>query len=380
MGQWAEELRRRAEEVLPEAVARYVAQGADEEVTAAEAVAAWRSYRVRGRVLRDVSSVDVSTTAFGSAVRAPIVIAPTTLQRQAHERGEAAMAEGAAAAGALLCVSSNAGLPFAAVNDGLAAGAAAGPAAGLDLSGPSGRPPGWWVQVYVQRDRGRTAELLARAVEAGATAVVVTVDTPVVAAKREGQVSVWDLVPDDHLHANEPIGPGGHREVEKAMDLAPDDIGWLASTAGLPVIVKGVLHPADARLAVAAGARGVWVSAHGGRQLDRSLASAHALREVASAAHEAAVGPRAAPPATVLVDGGLRSGLDIVVALALGADLVAVGRPAFWALAADGPAGVVRLVAELSDELTEAMRLAGARSIAEIPALDLLAEGWASSP
>ena len=154
------------------------------------------------------------------------------------------MARGAALAGTLTCVSSNAGSSFA---DIAAAGAP------------------WWVQAYVLEDRGRTAAMLERAVAAGARAVVLTADTPVVGSKEPGPTSVWDEVPDDHLHANEDIAEVPHSALEKAMDLTPDVIGWLARRTGLPVVVKGVLRADDARAIVSAGAAGVWVSEdHGG--------------------------------------------------------------------------------------------------------------------
>jgi 4-hydroxymandelate oxidase len=258
------------------------------------------------------------------------------LQRQVHPDGEVEMARGAAGAGALVCVSSNAGRPFAAV------AAAQAP---------------WWVQAYVLRDRGITRDMLQRAVAAGAGAVVLTADTPVVGSKPEGPTSVWDLVPPDHLHANEDLAGVDHRLLEKATDLSPDDIGWLADLTGLPVVVKGVLRRDDALRAVAAGAAGVWVSNHAGRQLDRAASTAAALPDVAGA-----VGDRAA----VLVDGGVRHGLDVMAALALGADLVLVGRPALWALATGAAAGVTRLLETLADELAEAMRLVGATTLAEL--------------
>ena len=255
------------------------------------------------------------------------------------------MARGVAAAGSLLCVSSNAGVPFAEIAQ----------AGGTGLS--------WWVQAYVLEDRGLTRAMLERAVSAGCTAVVLTVDTPVVAAKPQWSGSVWDATPVDFLHANEDLPGISHLDVAKARDLVPADIGWLAEVTGQPVVVKGVLRADDALLSVKAGASAVWVSNHGGRQLDRSLATAEALPAVAAAVGDAA---------EVYVDGGVRTGRDVLAALALGARAVFLGRPALWALSTGGADGVETLLGTLASELEEAMTLSGCRAVDEIAA-DLLA-------
>jgi 4-hydroxymandelate oxidase len=341
-----------ARERLSDAVYQYFRQGAGDEVSAAEAAQAWQRYRFRPHVLRDVSSVTTRTTLLGTPVRSPVAVAPTSLQRHAHPLGEAETARGVAAAGALLCVSSNAGVPFTEI-------ASAG---GPELS--------WWVQAYVLEDRDLTLAMLERAVSAGCAAVVLTVDTPVVAAKPRSDVSVWDVTPADFLHANEDLGGTRHLDVGKARDLVPSHIGWLAQITGLPVVVKGVLRPDDALVSVEAGAAAVWVSNHGGRQLDRSVATADALPAVAGAVGDTA---------EVYVDGGLRSGRDVLAALALGARAVFVGRPALWALSTGGAAGVESLLATLTGELEEAMTLSGCRAVDDV-AGDLLAGPFPQAP
>jgi 4-hydroxymandelate oxidase len=248
------------------------------------------------------------------------------------------MGRGAAAAETLMCVSSNAGQAFA------------------DIAAECGP---WWVQAYVLQDRGLTRAMLERAVAAGAQAVVVTADTPVVAAKRDQGDSVWGVTPDVFLHANEDLEGVSHAAIEKATDLAPADIGWLGEVTGLPVVVKGVLRADDAQIAVDAGASAVWVSNHGGRQLDRSISTAAALAPVAEA-----VGERA----EVYVDGGIRDGRDVLAALSLGARCAFIGRPALWALATRGAQGVADLLGLLVEELVEAMTLAGAPSARAVPA------------
>jgi 4-hydroxymandelate oxidase len=334
-----------ARERLSDPVYEYFRQGAGDEVSAAEAAKAWQRIRFRPHVLRDVSSVATGTSLLGTPVRSPVGIAPTSLQRHAHPLGDAEMARGVAAAGSLLCVSSNAGVPFEQIAH----------AGGADLS--------WWVQVYVLEDRGLTRGMLERAVSAGCTAVVVTVDTPVVAAKPEVGARVWDATPLDFLHANEDLGGSRHLDVAKARDLVPADIGWLVEVTGLPVVIKGVLRSDDALLGIKAGASAVWVSNHGGRQLDRSIATAEALPAVAAAVGDVA---------EVYVDGGVRSGRDVLAALALGARAVFVGRPALWALSTGGADGVESLLGTVAAELEEAMTLSGSRAVDEIAA-DLLA-------
>ncbi len=326
MARYADSLEAAARERLPEEVYRYFAQGAGDGVSAAEAEAAWGRLRFLPSVLNDVSIVDVSTTLLGAAFASPFALAPSTLQRAAHPDGELAMADAAARTGTLLVVSSNAGTPF-------------------EVVGATGVT--WWLQMYVTADRALTSPVVDRAVAAGARAVVLTVDTPVVGSKRPGQRSVWDAVDPSWLRVNFPDGEVG---AGKAPDLGPQDVAWLAERWQLPVVVKGVLRPDDARRCVDAGAAAVWVSNHGGRQLDRTVATADALPGVADSVRG---------DVEVYVDGGVRRGSDALAAGALGARAVLLGRPALYALADDGADGVVRLLDELRVELVEGVRLAG---------------------
>ncbi len=337
MDHWAEHLEELAREVMPEAVHRYVRQGARDGVSAAEAVAAWERFRFLPAVLRDVTEVDCTTELLGTPVRTPFAIAPTTMQRAVHRDGELAMARAAAASDTLMVVSSNAGTTFEEIADtGVA----------------------WWVQVYVPADRLVCKPLLDRAVRAGACAVVLTADSPVIGTKYDaGGETVWDVAESSWLRANFPDEYGELADHEKAADLGPQDIDWLQKTTGLPVVVKGVLRPTDARRCVDAGASAVWVSNHGGRQLDRVASTADCLPAVA-----AEVGG----DAEVYVDGGVRNARHGLTALALGAQGVFLGRPPLYALAVDGDAGVVRLLDSLSDELVESMRLAGCNRLSRV--------------
>jgi 4-hydroxymandelate oxidase len=294
--------------------------------------------RLRPRVLRDVAAVSTSTTVLGTPVASPVLAAPVGYLRLAHPQGEAAWAAGAAAAGALRVLSSRSSTRVADV-------AAVAP----------GAP--WWFQVYIMRDRQLTAELVRRAVATGATALALTGDTPRLGSKRRGGVGLppGAFMPD--------LAAGGDEDLREDPRAAQDpattfaDVGWLREISGVPVLVKGVLRGDDARACVDAGAAGVIVSNHGGRQLDGAVATADALAEVADAV---------AGEAEVYVDGGVRSGVDVLRALGLGARGVLVGRPLVWALAAGGAAGVRDLLTALGAELEEALALAGARSPADV--------------
>jgi 4-hydroxymandelate oxidase len=231
----------------------------------------------------------------------------------------------------------------------------------------------WWFQAYVLRDRGLTRALVQRAAAAGATAVVLTGDTPHVALKKRtgrGDIGLSDeqlLVNLAQHTADGARGPAAF-EQDPTVDLRV--IEELAGLSGLPVLVKGVLRGDDAVACLDAGATGLVVSNHGGRQLDRAVSTAAALPEVVAAV--AGRGP-------VLVDGGLRSGLDVLTALALGADAVLLGRPVLWALAADGADGVHSCLQAVTGDLAHVMALAGAPTLADVT-YDLLACAGADRP
>lgn len=326
-------LEERARKVLAPAVFDFYAGGAGDEATLAASAAAWGRVALRPHVLRDVSSVDTRVRVLGHELPTPVCVAPVGYQALAHPDGEVATARGARRAGALLTVSSRSSRRIEEI------AAEAGP---------------WWFQAYVLRDRGLTGDLVRRAVEAGAAAVALTGDTPYLGRRRRDRDR--GLIPDAMFGVN--LGEGFDRALaEQAADVTYDDIGWLREISGLPVVVKGVLRGDDARSCAAAGAAGVWVSNHGGRQLDGAVPTARALPEVADAVPEGV---------EVYADGGVRTGVDVLRALALGARAVFVGRPALWCLATGGADAVAEGLDELSGGLAHAMGLAGVRSIAEI--------------
>jgi 4-hydroxymandelate oxidase len=329
-----------AAETLEPGPLGYFAGAAGDEITLRENVAAWGRFRLRPRVLSDAGEVSAGIDLLGKPVAAPILVAPVAYQRMAHPAGEAGMAAGAAEAGTAMCLST-----LSTTRPAEVAAAA-----------PGGRH---WFQMYVFEDEGVTRALMDEAVEAGFEAILLTVDAPP-GGNRERDRRNGFTLPKEMGTPGLTAATGGDREltIEETFALMKHDLTWadladLASECSIPVFVKGILAAEDAELAVEHGATGIVVSNHGGRQLDRSLATAEALPEIAEA-----VDGRA----TLLVDGGIRRGVDVATALALGADAVLIGRPALWGLAAGGGDGVARVLGLLREELELALALCGCAS------------------
>jgi len=322
----------------------YFAGGACDEVTLRDNVAAWRRWRLRPRVLTGVGKARTAATVLGADLSMPVLVAPVAYQRLADEEGEVAMARAAAAAGTVMCLST-----LATVRPSEVAAQV-----------PDGRR---WFQLYCFRDRGVTRALMEEAMEAGFEAIVVTVDAPP-GGRRERDLRTGFRIPAGLGVPSVSAALGGDREVtiEETFALMDPSLGWrdldaIASECSVPLVVKGVLSAEDAALAVEHGAAGVIVSNHGGRQLDCVLAGADALPEVVDA-----IDGRA----SVLVDGGVRRGTDVAIALALGADAVLVGRPALWGLATAGAQGAQHVLELLRDELALALAFCGCASPADL--------------
>lgn len=317
-----------ARAILPDSVLSYYDSGSGDGRSASEATQAWDDWRLRPRVLRDVSSVTSTTTLLGTRLRTPVLAAPSAAHRLAHPQAESATAAGVRAAGSLLVLSTRSSTPMATV-------------------AAVGAP--WWMQVYVMADRGLSDEVARHAAAHGAAALVLTADTPVVARKPGAPVPT---LPPQRVIAGLEGRPDD--AVRQADDITVDDIARLRDVSGLPVLVKGVLRADDARACTAAGAAGVVVSNHGGRQLDGAVPTAWALPQVARAL--------AGSGAEVMVDGGIRTGRHVLTALALGARAVLVGRPVLWALAVSGAVGVTTLIDDLTRDTVEALALSGCTS------------------
>jgi 4-hydroxymandelate oxidase len=328
----------------------YLRGGSGQETTVAENTAAWGRLRLRPHVLRDVSQVRLDTTVLGTPVRSPVLVAPTAYHELANAVGESGTAAAAAACGTVMVLSTFSTQTLEVV-------ASAVPDAGL------------WFQLYVHKDRGWTRELVLRAVAAGYRAVVLTADVPVLGLRRRDERNDFALPAPLVLAHSPELSPrhgdrlhgsalAAHVQAQVDPALTFDDIGWLSELSGLPVVVKGVLRGDDAEACVAAGAAAVIVSNHGGRQMDGALATARALPDVVDA-----VGTTGTE---IYVDGGIRSGVDVLRALALGARAVMVGRPVMYGLAVDGEAGVRSVLATFSEELAQAMALCGAADVSQL--------------
>jgi (S)-mandelate dehydrogenase len=368
-----EELRQRARRRLPRAVFDFIDGGAEDENTLRDNRAAFARLRLAPKVLVDVSKIDTGTTILGGPSKLPIAVAPTGAVGFGWRGGDLAIARAAAAFG----------MPYS-----LSMSATA------SIERIAREAPGrLWFQAYFLKQRDYTLGLIERARQAGYEALIVTADVPV-GGKRERDYRNDFSLPFRFTPRNMldfALRPGwalpmlvrGMPVMENLAGLAPEakDAAALASSvarnndAGLDwealkmvrdrwpgkLMVKGILRPDDAERAVAIGCEGVIVSNHGGRQLDGALAAFDALPAIARA-----VGGKA----SVLMDGGVRRGADVVKALACGAEAVMVGRATLYGVCAAGEAGAIRALDILSDELVRAMQLCGARTIGEIgPAL-----------
>ncbi len=374
MSRWKKLLRRGSNDPLPvadllqyEPLARqrlsqmaydYVRSGGADEITMRENRAGFERLKLSPSVLVDVSHIDTRINLFGCEFESPILLAPIAYHRLYHPDGEIGTARGASAAGTGFVVST-----FTTTS--------------IDEIARNTRAPIWF-QLYVQRDREFTKDMVQRAVASGCKAVCLTVDTPVL-GNRYGQLSFG--LPS-HLECMHLRGMGqgssmpGHKTQRKTIyDTLFDpsfnwnDLEWLRSVAGVPVILKGVLSAEDGRLAVSCGADGVIVSNHGGRNLDTVPATIDALPRVVEAV---------AGRIPVMLDSGIRRGTDVLMAMALGAKAVFIGRPYIYGLALGGAKGVERVISILRDELERAMALTGRRSIAEIDATVLWREQCAA--
>jgi 4-hydroxymandelate oxidase len=318
----------------------YVAGGSWDEVTLAENEAAWRRFRFVPRVLRDVRAVDVSGTFLGRPSAIPVAVAPMAVQGLAHPEGEVEAVRGAAAAGIPYILSTSSSRTMEEV-------AAAAPDAER------------WFQLYTVQTFEYSRTLVERAAAAGYRALVVTVDLPVL-GRRERDVRSGFVLPEmPHVGAPTAVGPNryGALAMQRGAGLNWERVAEIRSWTSLPVVLKGILAAEDAARAAELGVAAIVVSNHGGRQLDRVVTAPDVLEGII-----AAVDGRS----EVWADGGIRRGLDVLVALALGATGALVGRPFYWALAAGGRDGVQRAVELLRDELLLALPMLGCTSMAEV--------------
>jgi len=327
----------------------YFSGGAADELTLRANRAAWDRLELWPRVLRPLAGGHTRVELLGRTLAHPILLAPLAFHKLAHADGELASAHAAAALGAGLVLSTQSSVPMEDV--------------ARAMQSEPGRGP-LWFQLYMQHDRGHTLELVQRAERAGYEALVLTVDAPSSGARDRERRADFRLPPQVravHLDTLPPLGPrplqaGQSALFDVLLAQAPtwDDVSWLQSRTRLPLLLKGVLHPLDARQALGLQVAGLVVSNHGGRTLDTTPSTAAALPRIVQE-----VGGRMA----VLVDGGIRRGTDVLKAMALGADAVLLGRPYLYGLANAGAVGVAHVLRLLRDELEIAMALTGCRTL-----------------
>jgi isopentenyl diphosphate isomerase/L-lactate dehydrogenase-like FMN-dependent dehydrogenase len=320
----------------------YFEGGAGDEVTLRANVGAFGRWRLRPRMLVDVTGVSTATTVLGAPVSMPVLVAPFAMQQLLHPEGEVATARAAAAAGTLICVST----VTTTAHD--------------EIAGAVGSAPRW-LQLYVLRDKQRTLDHIVEARESGYSALALTVDVPMLGRRERDLRLGFDLPLDLPL----PYIKGKDRNVEmtfaEQVQMSPSvtwrDLEWIASESGMPLLLKGILTREDATLAIEHGVAAIIVSNHGGRQLDGVAASLDVLPEVVEAV---------AGRCEVYVDGGIRRGTDVLKALALGARATLVGRAVASGLAVGGEAGVLDVLTMLHDELELGLALLGCTSPDEV--------------
>ena len=343
------ELERLAAEAMDERAANYVFAGAGSEGTMDVNRDAFRRHRIVPRMLRDVAKRDPSTTILGTAMPAPLLLAPIGVQKVVHEEGELATARAAATLGLPLIASTASHFTLE------------------EIAAAGGDAPRWF-QLYWPNDRDLAASLVSRAETASYGAIVLTVDTFVPGWKPRDLQQAWlpflngmgvanyfqdpvfraglEQTPEDDVGA----ATGHFLGVQANPSLSWDDLEWLREQTLLPIVVKGIQHPDDAREAVQRGLDGIVVSNHGGRQVDGAIGSLDALPAIVEAAGD---------DLAILFDSGVRSGSDVIKALALGADAVCLGRPYIWGLALDGQSGVETVLKMILAELDLSMALCG---------------------
>ena len=333
------ELEQEARECLDPAFYDYFAGGADDEVTLRANETAFSRIGLVPRVLHGTGNPELGTVLLGAQLSMPVLVAPTAFHRLAHPDGERATVRAAVAAGTIMVVSmcSTIAIEQVAAEARFAAGASE-----VNL----------WFQLYLQPDLQFTETIIRRAEAAGCLALVVTVDSPGFGRReRDLRNNFVDLPPGmccENLRDGDEV-----RDLIFSPEFSWEHIEWLRKITSLKIVLKGIVHPADAQMAIRHGADAIIVSNHGGRQLDTVLASIHLLPAIVDV-----VDGRI----PVLMDGGIRRGTDVVKALALGASAVAVGRPVLWGLAINGEAGVRQVLEMLRSELVRTLVMCGCGS------------------
>jgi isopentenyl diphosphate isomerase/L-lactate dehydrogenase-like FMN-dependent dehydrogenase len=341
------DLEKEARQKLPNAVFDFFAGGSGEEITLKENMLQFDRIKLMPRVLKEITSCEVSSKILGQEFSFPLLIAPMAFQKLAHELGEIAVAKAASEHDILMTVSTLSTTTFA------------------DIKSVSTSPP--WLQIYIYKDREITKNLIKSASDLGYKAIMLTVDVPFY-SKRPRELKTPIEIPSSLYMVNlinaglelKNISPSLIPQYLASLlssNISWKDIDWLRSITSLPIILKGILHPEDIQIAIENSIEGVILSNHGGRQLDTAITSLESLQLVKDDLKE---------KIEIIVDGGVRKGIDILKALALGAKGVMIGRPIIWGLAVNGEKGVSAVINNLKEELILAMALTGCSSIKDI--------------
>lgn len=341
------DLEARAKEVIPHGGFDYIAGGAESENTLRRNIAAFDDIDIVPRVLQGVDNPDLQTSILGIDISLPVIVAPAAAHGLAHVSAEAGSARGAAAAGTIMSISNYASSSLADI-------AAAG----------DGAPQ--WFQLYLSKDDAFNRQIVRQAESLGMRAIVLTVDAPIGGNRFRDARNDFKfplVLPNVAKKSGQTKGQGiGAIFAAAQNQFATDTVRYVKSFTNLPVIVKGIQHPDDAEAAINAGADAIWVSNHGGRQLDGAPASIEVLPEIAA---------RVNKRVPIIFDSGIRNGTHIFKAIASGADVVAIGRPVIYALALGGWRGVVSLFDYLKQDLRRVMWLAGAQTVDDIKNIEL---------
>lgn len=349
-------LEEKARKILRKEAFDYIARGAGAEATMRANREVFNKWKIRPRVLRDVTERDFSISLFEQIIQSPVLLAPIGVQKIAHPEGELASASAAAAMNIPYIVSSASSYSME------------------EIALQMGDKPRWF-QLYCSLEGSVTQSLVKRAEASGYSAIVITVDTPMLGVRETDHVNGYSPLNEGNGSGNYITDPAFHKLLDKLpiedMEAAYSkqieiidrpslnwkDLSEIRSYTTLPILLKGILHPSDAQLALDFGVDGIIVSNHGGRQLDHCISTLDALKDVIEVVNGRI---------PVLMDSGIRHGTDVLIALALGADAVLLGRPYIYGLAIAGKEGVERVITQLLHELDVSMALTGARSIREL--------------
>lgn len=347
------ELEKEAEKIVPKGGYDYISGASGDEYTKKQNIESFNHRNIVPRVMADVENPDTSTSILGTDIKAPFIMAPIAAHGLAHETKEAGTARGVSEFGTIMSISAYSGASFKEIEEGL-----------------NGSPR--WFQLYMSKDDGLNKDIVDEAIADGATAIILTADATL-SGNREKDVRNKFVYPFGMPIVSRYLtGTGKNMSLnniyaQSKQKISPRDVEFLASYSGLPVFVKGIQSPDDANIAIGAGASGIWVSNHGGRQLDGAPGSFDTLPGIAEAVQKRV---------PIVFDSGIRRGEHVFKAIASGADVVAIGRPALYGLALGGWKGVKSVFDYFHQDLIRVMQLSGTQTVEDIKNTRLFENPW----